>query len=253
MADASEQYVESDARGLFSSAESNGATMSAAGFGPAVAPHHRRIDTDAWDDIYVVGDVHGCLDRLHALLDRIDPSDDDLVLFVGDLIRKGPDSRGVVDLVLDSPNMLSVRGNNEAKFVRGEKDIPALEPVREAIESMPVAVSFDENLVVHGGVDPRKPLAEHSVLDLQETRAIPDENGYDGPFWWDVHDGPMRVFFGHTVHAEPLLGEWAVGLDTGCVYGGRLTAYDYHADEVVAVDGHEHEGRAERKILDPTL
>jgi len=251
MVDATELTVETDAQGSFSFEPSNTEPMSEHGFSPEVAPHHYHIDTANWDDVYVVGDVHGCFDQLRTLLDRIDPGTDDLVLFVGDLIRKGPASREVVDLVRESPNMLSVRGNNEAKFVHGRKNIPELEPVRDYIESMPVAITFDDNLVVHGGVDPRKPLAEHSIVDLQETRSIPEENSYDGPFWWDYHDGPMRVYYGHTVLADPYVTDWAVGLDTGCVYGGQLTAYDYYADETIVVDSHEHEERADRKILTP--
>nr|WP_233274774.1 metallophosphoesterase [Haladaptatus cibarius] len=74
----------------------------------------RRIDADEWDDIYVVGDVHGCLTELESLLETLGVNDDDdLVVFVGDLIRKGPDSLGVLELVQANDNLLSVRGNNE--------------------------------------------------------------------------------------------------------------------------------------------
>jgi serine/threonine protein phosphatase 1 len=219
---------------------------------PDVAEYHSRIDADDWEEIYVVGDVHGCYDRLQALLDRLDPGEDDLLVFVGDLIRKGPDSRKVVELVRDSPNMRSVRGNNEEKVIDDRVDIPALSSVDEYIHDLPVVLSWDDQMVVHGGVDPRRPLDDQPVQELLNTRAIPPENGYDGPFWFDLFEGPPRVFFGHTVLDDPVANEWAVGLDTGCVYGGRLTAYDYYADEFVSVPGHEHEGRADRKIIEPS-
>lgn len=216
---------------------------------PDVAAYHHRVDASEWEEIYVVGDVHGCFDRLQALLDELDPSDEELVVFVGDLIRKGPDSRRVVELVRDSPNMLSVRGNNEEKVIDGRKDIPELYDVEAYIDEMPVVISWDDQMVVHGGVDPRHALREQGIKDLLNTRAIPPEQGYDGPFWFDLFEGPQRVFFGHTVLAEPVLNDWAVGLDTGCVYGGELTAYDYYAEEVVSISGDEHQGRADRKVI----
>ncbi|WP_439027389.1 metallophosphoesterase family protein [Haloarchaeobius sp. DT45] len=222
-------------------------------FGDTEAAWHRTVDADDWDDIYVVGDVHGCFDALQRLLQRIDPSADDLVVFVGDLVRKGPNSRGVVQLVRESPNMLSVRGNNEEKLLRGEKELDELSAVdMEYIASMPVALSFDEALVVHGGIDPRKPLADHSVDDVQNMRSLAPDGSYDRPFWFERHDETPKVFFGHTVLAEPVHREYAVGLDTGCVYGGELTAYDYWADEFVTVPlDRDGKGRKSSKIVTP--
>jgi serine/threonine protein phosphatase 1 len=129
--------------------------------------------------------------------------------------------------------MTSVRGNNEEKLLRGDAVIQSFGPAeREYVASLPVAISFDDALVVHGGVDPRRPLDEHSVDDLQNVRSLAD-GSYERPFWFEEHDGPRQVFFGHTVLERPVEREWAVGLDTGCVYGGELTAYDYRAAELV--------------------
>jgi serine/threonine protein phosphatase 1 len=218
---------------------------------PEVAERHLRLDVDAWEEIYVVGDVHGCRPELEALLSALGPDEDDLVLFVGDLVRKGPDSRGVVGLVRDAPNMFSVRGNNEAKLVHDRVDIPELDPVAAYIESLPVVISIGDSFLVHGGVDTRLPLSDQGIERLLNTRSIPPENGYDGPFWFDHWEGPQRVFFGHTPLEAPVVTEHAVGLDTGCVYGGSLTAYDYRADEVVSVPAFEtYQSRPDRKVLD---
>jgi serine/threonine protein phosphatase 1 len=209
--------------------------MAAPQFNHSVAAQHQRIDADEWDDIYVVGDVHGCLRELRTLVHRIDPSDDDLLVFVGDLVRKGPDSKGVVDYVRASENMVTIRGNNEEKLLRGTKSLPELtEDDLRWIRSLPVAISFEDALVVHGGVDPRKPLDAHDVDDLLEMRSL--ESGYERPFWWEKHDGPQTVFFGHTPISDPVLREHAVGLDTGCVYGGSLTAYSWYDDDVVELE-----------------
>ncbi|WP_372911127.1 metallophosphoesterase family protein [Salinigranum sp.] len=204
-------------------------------FNHSVEAQHQRIDASEWDDIYVVGDVHGCLRELETLVDRIGPSDDDLFVFVGDLVRKGPDSKGVVDFVRAHDNMVTIRGNNEEKLLRGTKELPELTHEDLAwIRSLPVAISFEDALVVHGGVDPRKPFDEHDVDDFLEMRSL--SSGYERPFWWEKHDGPQTVFFGHTPIADPVLRNHAVGLDTGCVYGGSLTAYSWYDETVFELE-----------------
>ncbi|WP_435128205.1 metallophosphoesterase family protein [Halobaculum sp. D14] len=234
--------------------------MSVPRFGRDVEPHHRRVDVSEWEDVHVVGDVHGCDGEVDRLLDALDVTDDDLVVFVGDLVRKGPDSKAVVDRVRAADNLLTVRGNNEEKLLRGEKRLPELtDDDLDWIASLPVAISWPGSggtpgtLVVHGGVDPRVPLDEHGIDDLQTTRSLVPGGSYgDRPYWWEEYGGPQRVFFGHTVLARPVVREFAVGLDTGCVYGGDLTAYDWRADRFrsVAPNGSAEE-RADRKVLNP--
>jgi len=220
-------------------------------FSDPVESQHLRLDVDDWDDVYVVGDVHGCRRELETLLAALDVTPDDLVVFVGDLVRKGPDSRGVLAMVRDAPNLVSVRGNNEEKLLRGDKTLPSLTDADlDYVASLPVAVSFEDSLVVHGGVDPRESLADHSVDDLQNARSLRPGGSYgDRPYWFEAYDGPRRVFFGHTVLERPVVREHAVGLDTGCVYGGCLTAYDWHADEFHHVDGRLVQERPDRKFL----
>ena len=65
--------------------------------------NHCRVDAEKWRNVYVIGDVHGCLAELETLVDRIDPAADELLAFVGDLMRKGPDSAGVVKFDALSP------------------------------------------------------------------------------------------------------------------------------------------------------
>lgn len=222
------------------------------GFDAEVAPHHRRVHAEEWDDVYVIGDVHGCHEDLQALLAALDAGPRDLLVFVGDLVRKGPDSHAVLAFVREADNAVAVRGNNEKKLLEGSAKEPGLTDRDLAFcRSLPVAISWDDALVVHAGVDPRRPFADQRITDLLTIRAIPPENGYDGPFWFDRYEGPPRVFFGHTVFDAPLVAEWAVGLDTGCVYGGTLTAYDYNAGETVSVPGTAHCERDDGTILSP--
>jgi len=219
---------------------------------PADTPH-RWIDRDRWGDLYVVGDVHGCLPALRRLLDRLEPGASDLVVFVGDLVRKGPDSKGVLDLVRQRENFLTVRGNNEQKLIDGSESLPRLAAEDLAfVESIPVTIGWEGVLVTHGGVDPRVPLADHSAADLLTTRSLAPDGGYERPFWFEEYRGGPRVFFGHTVLSEPFVTEGAVGLDTGCVHGGRLTAFDVSAGELVSVDpAATHVDRSPDSIVDP--
>jgi len=224
-------------------------------FHDSVAPHHHAIDAGSWDDIYVVGDVHGCLTELQRLLDRLDPNDDDLLVFVGDLVTKGPESAGVVSLFRDHPNMISVRGNNEQKLLTGAKSEAALSADDLAyLESLPLAISWDESLAVHGGVDPKRPLCEQDADSLLTFRSTPPKNGYDGPFWFETYTGPPRVYFGHTVLDAPVDTGWAVGLDTGCVYGGELTAYHTGEGVFTSVPAAEtYQSRNDEKWVDPAI
>ena len=214
---------------------------------------HTHIDPTEWDDIYIAGDPHGCREAIETLCDRLSLTDSDLLVFVGDLVRKGPDSKGVVDLVRSAPNIATVRGNNEEKLLRGEKRLSELTDADlDWIAARPTVITLPDTLVVHAGVDPRKPRAEHTIDDLQNVRSMVPDASYQSPFWFDRYDGPERVFFGHTVLAEPIVRDHAVGLDTGCVYGNQLTAYDWRENALVTLDADTtYEERPAEKFINP--
>jgi serine/threonine protein phosphatase 1 len=213
----------------------------------------RRLDADRWDDIYVIGDVHGCLSELEALIEKLAVGSDDLVVFVGDLVRKGPDSREVLEYVMERSNMCTVRGNNEQKLIDGDAELSELSAEHlEYVESLPVVISWDDVAVIHGGINHRKPLSEHSVAELLNMRSLAPEGGYNRPFWFETRQTYPRVFFGHTVLSEPLETEWAVGLDTGCVHGRQLTAYDYRASRFIEFSPDTtYEERSSDSIVTP--
>jgi serine/threonine protein phosphatase 1 len=222
-------------------------------FSEHIEAAHHHVSAADWDNIYVVGDPHGCRDELDQLCEELELTETDLLVFVGDLVRKGPDSKGVVDLVRESPNMLTVRGNNEEKLLRGDKSLPELtDDDLDWIASLHVVISLPDTLVVHGGIDPRKPHEDHDVDDLQNVRSMVPGGSYDPPYWFEQYTGPERVFFGHTVLERPIIREHAVGLDTGCVYGGELTAYDWRTDELTAIPANETAvDRRDEKFIEP--
>jgi diadenosine tetraphosphatase ApaH/serine/threonine PP2A family protein phosphatase len=77
-------------------------------------------------------------------------------------------------------------------------------------------------VVVHAGLRPGRSLAEQDLTDLTEIRQVVIRDK-ETP-WFDVYDGDQTVIFGHWVFGEPVVKANAIGIDTGCVYGGRLTA-----------------------------
>jgi serine/threonine protein phosphatase 1 len=221
--------------------------------GDQLQDYHQRINTDNWNNIYIIGDVHGCFSPLEALLDKLSVGPQDLVVFVGDLIRKGPDNREVLEFVMSRSNVCTVRGNNEQKLLDGDAELPELGHEHLSyIESLPVILSWDDVVVVHGGINHQKPLSEHTVTELLNMRSLASKGGYNRPYWFETRRKRPRVFFGHTVLSEPYETPWAVGLDTGCVYGRKLTAYDYLSSNFITFsDTTTHKERSSDSIVIP--
>lgn len=200
-------------------------------------------DTAGGGRTVIVGDVHGCREELEALLQTVRfVSNLDRLVFVGDLVARGPDSRGVLG-VANRHGARVVRGNHEARLLQGRADAALVsgEYRRLAeeltgdewriLESMPLWLDLPEHdlRVVHAGVIPGKSIEKTSVDALLRIRAIDQHGGWTDDkqapvLWGTLYEGPPHVVFGHNALTEPQLHAWATGIDTGCVYGGRLTA-----------------------------
>jgi predicted phosphodiesterase len=200
----------------------------------------------------VVGDVHGCRAELEALLERLrfDPAADRLVL-VGDLVAKGPDSKGVVALCRQL-GALTVRGNHDEHVLRWRRAHRRKRPLPKLKKThIEVALSLDEEdwaylealplyrrfedalegrdvLVVHGGFVPGVDLADQEPKYLMNLRSIdegePSKGAFAGEPWASIWPGPELVIFGHDAIRGLQRHPHAIGLDTGCVYGGQLSA-----------------------------
>jgi serine/threonine protein phosphatase 1 len=95
--------------------------------------------------------------------------------------------------------------------------------------------------LVHAGVQPGIPLFEQSIRTLTTARRLQRPGR---PYWYEAWRGPALVLFGHTPGRMPRPKHSggrlvALGLDTACVYGGRLTAYSPELDEVITVAAHK--------------
>ena len=200
----------------------------------------------------VIGDIHGCLDELRDLLERVELRADDRVVGVGDLIVKGFKNREVLELFITDRRFSSALGNHDRALLRywrgegvrlkeeQEETRRQLQPDQERyaayLESLPLMIDLGSHLVVHAGVRPGVALDEQSVEDLTELRTLgEDRTSREGTPWYEVYKGEKTVLFGHWPALEPRRATSAIGLDTGCVYGHRLTACVIETGELVSV------------------
>lgn len=209
--------------------------------------------------LLAIGDIHGCRDKLEALLRRIAPETDDTLVFLGDYIDRGPDPRGVIDELLRlrrQTHCVFLRGNHEDMFLNwlefgnnwtmytsngGLQTIRAYAGEDDDFDHHRVARSLPGAhrnffadlqdwyehggyIFVHAGIRPGTALAAQSRSDLLWIR-----NEFIG-----IPTGvTAKVIFGHTPFPRPLIQKDKIGIDTGAVYGGMLTAIELPQEQFI--------------------
>lgn len=209
-----------------------------------------------------IGDVHSCADELEELLERAAVSAGDRVRFTGDLLSRGPKPHKVLELFRQVGGRAAV-GNHEQRLLdahrarkRREKGpklssshqaiVDELEPEDwELLEGLPLLLEVPEHgiVVAHAGIDARLPLAAQDAWVVTHMRSIGEDGEPSekwGADWGASYAGPPHVVFGHNARRAPQLHVAATGLDTGCVYGGRLTG-------MLLADGAEPPPPSERE------
>ena len=231
----------------------------------------RREERGPFD---IIGDVHGCCAELEALLDRlgyciaegkVEPPPGRKAVFVGDLVDRGPNAPSVLALVMrmvESGAALCVPGNHDARLVRAlqgrkvqrthglEETLAQL--ADETAEFKKKVETFLGGLVSHYVLDGGALVVAHAGMKEEmagrasgAVRAFAlygDPTGEEDEFglpvrrdWAAEYRGRARVVYGHTPVAQ---SEWvnnAINIDTGCVFGGALTALRYPELELVSV------------------
>jgi diadenosine tetraphosphatase ApaH/serine/threonine PP2A family protein phosphatase len=196
--------------------------------------------------LIAIGDIHGCRLEFSELLERLSPGDADRIVLLGDLVNRGPDSRGVIDLARGC-GAVSLLGNHELRLLNyrrtrdrkyaKERDLDTFEALRPQdwsyLEQMPLTFEEPEigAVFVHGGFLPDKPWRSQPAEVVTRIQVIDAKGGPakrvdapDCPAWADLWKGPPFVVYGHTPRSEIYRLEWSAGIDTGCVMGGCLTA-----------------------------
>ncbi|MFC3688901.1 polynucleotide kinase-phosphatase [Aquipuribacter hungaricus] len=232
----------------------------------------------------VVGDVHGCRAELEQLLEDLGyalvrdeqdrpvdavPPDGRTAVFVGDLVDRGPDSPGVLRLVMGmvaAGHALAVPGNHESKLVRAlqGRDVQVSHGLEETLVQLAAETPefrteverFCHGLVSHLVLDAGRLVVAHAGLVEKyhgrasarvrsfalygDTTGETDEFGLPVRYpWAQEYRGAATVLYGHTPTPEP---EWVNGtmcLDTGAVFGGHLTALRYPEKEIVQVPAQQ--------------
>ncbi|WP_311516876.1 polynucleotide kinase-phosphatase [uncultured Corynebacterium sp.] len=241
----------------------------------------------------IIGDVHGCLDELRSLLDalgyRIDPTGHDAAhpegrraVFVGDLVDRGPDSLGVLRLVLGmvhAGHALAVPGNHDAKLVRAlgganvtrnhgldatmrQQETQAShserEDIRTSLDQLVAHLVLDDGALViaHAGLPEHLhnkasgAVREHALYGA--TTGEVDRYGLPVREDWAAdYRGRAAVIYGHTPVADARWVNNTLCIDTGCVFGGSLTALRYPEREIVQVPARRTYADPVRPLANP--
>lgn len=218
--------------------------------------------------VFAFGDIHGCYDELERVLqflfNKQSAGAEDQVIFIGDYIDRGPASRQVIERLIrlkeELPKTVFLKGNHEDMLLdflglggsSGEvylanggvdffksygivpegplSDIRARLPEShlEFLTSLEHGVSLGEFLFVHAGIDPQLELSQQKAHTLMWVRA---------QFIQKEHNAGKTVVFGHTPFEDVMLHmPYKIGIDTGLVYGNRLTVVEVVEGGVYQID-----------------
>ena len=241
----------------------------------------------------IVGDVHGCIDELIELLTAlgyrvepgaVTPPEGRTLAFVGDLVNRGPNSAEVLRLtmsMMQAGQAVCVAGNHEMRLLRalrGESAVPREDVARtvmqldaegikfrgdvvDFLQKLPSLLLMDAGALVltHAGLKTPsvdgEALAPRDVDVLSESNGKRDKSGQSPRVnWAAAYRGQALVAYGHTPVAEPTWLNRTVNIDTGCVYGGHLTALRYPELETVRIAARQIYYPSRRRfLLNPKL
>lgn len=206
--------------------------------------------------LLAIGDIHGCYHSLQELLRQVAPTASDRLIFLGDYVDRGPDNCAVLDYLCQLqqqwPQTICLRGNHDQMFMDylqgnytemflfngGNATLDSYRPHevpenhRRFLQQLPLYWQEDGFVFVHAGIRPGIPLQAQAVDDLLWIREEFLQTEQPLPGYTVVH--------GHTPQSVVSATGHCIGLDTGAVYGGRLSCCDVrsgHLWQVDAVDG----------------
>lgn len=226
----------------------------------------------------IIGDIHGCFDETKQLLEklgyRIQKNDqykvthpeNRKIIFVGDLVDRGPNSVEVLRLVMDataSGIAFCVNGNHDDKLKRKlmGRQVTVAHGLQETLDQLAneseafkvKGLNFLKGLASHLILDKGRLAVTHAGLKQQYFRRVSprihrfcmygettgEVNDFGLPvrhLWAKDYDGDTLIVYGHTPVPEPLVLNNTINIDTGCVFGGKLTALRYPEKTWVSVN-----------------
>lgn len=215
----------------------------------------------------IIGDLHGCVIEAQDLLNKCNVKNNDNVIFLGDLIDRGPDNDECINLAMHyqkkQGQYAAILGNHESRHLQyhydelkgknveifSESHLATRKQLKQKhydyMTDLPSYIKLPEHNVicVHAGMFPGRKIEDQCFKHLLHTQMIkpyghdglpsgnesscwpskvPDETGWG--FWTKFWKGPERIVFGHSVLTQPLISDFAVGIDGGCCFGLELWA-----------------------------
>jgi serine/threonine protein phosphatase 1 len=203
--------------------------------------------------IFAIGDIHGCISKLNNLMKKLNiKAKEDTLVFIGDYIDRGPDSKEVINSILEIrqviDHVICLKGNHEQMFLNyhrerldeelfmqnggmstlisygfmragREENINVPENHIKFFSTLLPYYETDHYIFVHGGLRPGIPLKQQHMDDLLWIR---------NEFINSSYNFGKTVVFGHTSLSltKPLIDKNKIGIDTGAVYGGKLTCVE---------------------------
>jgi serine/threonine protein phosphatase 1 len=199
-----------------------------------------------------IADIHGCSDALASILRAIAPQPDDTLICLGDYVDRGMDSKGVLDMLIELSRccrFVPILGNHDEMMLKARESKSALREWMEFggiatldsygssgqidlipdehfefVESCLPSFETDTHFFVHANYDPELPLDQQ---DERTLRWLSLRDSVPGP-----HVSGKIAVVGHTPQPNILNLGHLICLDTGCAYGGTLTAMEMGTEEV---------------------
>jgi len=183
--------------------------------------------------LIAITDIHGELGKLNSLLAKLDVTSDDTIIFMGDYIDRGPDSKGVIDKVISMGEIckcIYLKGSHEYAYLNARKgdeyydflfwNYGGVQTVEsygsfdeiynvhgEFLENLKPYYITDDYLFIHAGIRPNVPFEEQDERDFYYIR---------GEFIYKKHSLPQKIIFGHTDFKVPQVQDDKICIDTGC-------------------------------------
>ena len=211
-----------------------------------------------------IGDIHGCAAEFEELLEKCGfRRGRDRLLLTGDAFSRGPDPLRVWDLI-EHTGAEMVLGNHDDRLLshllRGHAGqdpgvrhsghrrvldllMPGAGRLLPWLRQLPLWIESESFLLVHAGVNPEKGFSRTSRDEFLKIRTWPPRDGIEGRRWHDYYKPHGKVLvFGHDAPGGVVIKKhrngcpYLVGLDSGCVYGGRLSAWILEEERLVQVE-----------------